>query len=387
MRKHLQITDRENAKHHALPKYSRKVKSFDGKNSAIFFERRKLYSLYGIPIFPVPEFFDLSSNGYNDELKDFFDELDTLLSTHKRIYLSFKMTKVVRLPMFLLIVALQEKHDAKIYPMYSSVSSWVNSLIDAAGAFSTAETRRKSMADRNVRRIPIISGSNQEFSTLADDLVEAISHKYYNGNIPALIEAKISQAILETLENVGRHAYPHERNDGNKKWWLVCSIGRVHTESEEYMFLAIYDQGRGIPLSFEDSKVFQNRIKKYYPEEYRTLILGEEAEANKRNIVKGFVRSLASSVISLRKTIGDSGMIYASMMHEITRIDDENHGQGSVSIKDVITTDPESKLLIHSCKGCYQFNRGHEKEDTKFEHKNELPGTLLQWSIKLDELN
>ncbi len=387
MRKKLQISDRENSKRNSLPRYYKKAHVFEGKENASFNGKRKLYTLYGVPIFPVPEYLDLSNNGFNDELKLFFEDLEELLSTNRHIYLSFEQTKQVKLPMFLLIVSLQEKYGAKISPMLSTVSPWVNRMIEASGSFASPEQRRAAMFDKDVSRIPVISGSNSEFETLADDLVDAISDKYYDGNIPPFIEAKISQAIIETLENVGRHAYPCENDDNNKRWWLICSIGPVHSESEDYMFLAIYDHGRGIPHSFEDSKVFQNRVKKHYPDEYRTLILGDDPNTGKTNAVQGLVRSLASKVISLRKTIGDSGMIYASMMHDITRIDDENHGQGSVSIKDVITNDPESKLLIHSSKGCYQFDRGHEHEDTTFEHNNELPGTLLQWSINLDELN
>ncbi|EJL6748771.1 hypothetical protein ODX99_001143 [Vibrio alginolyticus] len=387
MRRDLQLSDRENSKRNGLPKYRGSSTSFNGKKSENFNGKNKLYTLYGVPIFPVPENLDLSNNGFNDDLKNFFEELEDLLSTNRHIYLSFERTTVVRLPMFLLIIALQEKYQAKISPMLSSKSPWVNRMIEAAGSFSSSSHRRSTLFDKTVSRIPVISGSNCEFETLADDLVDAISDKYYDGQIPPHIEAKISQAIIETLENVGRHAYPSESDEEKKKWWLICSIGQVHADSEDYMFLAIYDQGRGIPLSFEDSQVFQNRIKKHYPKEYQTLILGEDPDTGKTSAVKGLVRSLASKVISLRKTIGDSGMIYGSMMHEITRIDDENHGQGSVSIKDVITNDPESKLIIHSCKGCYQFNRGSQKEDTTFEHKNELSGTLLQWSIKLDELN
>ncbi|EOS8311494.1 TPA: hypothetical protein RQK07_003333 [Vibrio vulnificus] len=387
MRRHLQLTDRENAKRNALPRHQGKARVFDGKESTTFNGKIRLDTLYGVPILPVPVCFDLSNNGFNSELKNFFEILDNLLSENRHIYLSFSQTKVARLPMFLLVVALQEKHNAKISPIFSTESPWVNRLIDSAGCFASSTRRREAMANNNIGRIPIISGSNKEFGTLADSLVEAISDKHYGGEIPPLIEAKISQAIIETLENVGRHAYPHERDDANKRWWLICSIGPVHSGSEDYMFLAIYDQGRGIPHSFEDSKVFQNRVKKHYPNEYKKLILGEDPTTSKVGTVTGLVRSLASKVISLRRTIGDSGMIYASMMHEITRIDDENHGQGSVSIKDVITNDPESKLLIHSSKGCYQFNRGGDKEDTMFEHENELPGTLLQWSIKLDELS
>jgi hypothetical protein len=94
-------------------------------------------------------------------------------------------------------------------------------------------------------------------------------------------------------------------------------------------------------------------------------------------------------IAPLRKTIGDAGLIYASMMHDITRLDDDSHGQGSESIKDVVTDDPHSKLFIFSNRGCYQYNKiqGNGEEHTRMELENELSGTLLQWSIKLDDLN
>ncbi|MEZ8193999.1 hypothetical protein [Vibrio cortegadensis] len=386
MRKHLQLADRANAKRVAHGRSQNNNHIFRGKGSIDTFNTRKLDTLFGVPIFPAPSDLDLSGSGFTNELKVFFEELEALLSTNNHIYLSFEHTSNAKLPMFLLIVALQEKHGSKITPILSR-SSWVNKLIEATGSFISATQRKKAMFDNNVSRIPIISGSNLEFENLADDLVDAISAKYYDNEIPPHIEARISQAIIETLENVGRHAYPCEKDDKNKKWWLICSIGQTHKDSDDYMFLAIYDEGRGIPHSFEDSKVFQNRVKKHYPKEYQALILGEDLNSDKTNAIQGLVRNIASRVRSLRKTIGDSGMIYASMMHEMTRIDDESHGQGSVSIKDVITNDPESKLIIFSNKGCYQFNRGHAKEDTIIEYENELSGSLLQWSIKLDELN
>lgn len=98
------------------------------------------------------------------------------------------------------------------------------------------------------------------------------------------------------------------------------------------------------------------------------------------------MRTAKSMIAPLRNTIGDSGLIHASMMHDMTSLDDDSHGQGSVSIKDIVTTDADSKLIILSNSGCYQYNKGGKEEHTRIELQNELSGTLLQWSIKLDEL-
>lgn len=387
MKRNLQIADSINAKRYLQTSRNKQRTVFEGTGSKQISTNLKITTLFGKPVLPAPRKLDLSDNGLNDDLSEFFVLLEALLESNKHIYISFKDTVIVRLPMFLMIVAIQDKYDAKISIIWSKESPYVNWLIQDAGAFLSAVERREAMYDLDVPRIPVISGSNEEFDELSEALVDAIRDKYYDGEIPPNIESRISQAIVETLENVGRHAYPNESLDSNKKWWLICSIGHNHASKQDrYMYLAIYDRGRGIPLSFEDSQVFQHRVKKYYPKEYRELVLGEDSEANKVGAVRGLLRSMKSYVKPLRDTIGDSGLIYASMMHDITRINDANHGQGSVSIKDVVTEDPDSCLLIFSNKGCYQYNKGSDEEHSRYEYKNELSGTLLQWSINLDEL-
>lgn len=388
MKKNLQLADRAYSKRYLSQgkRSNNKGYSFQGYDNTQIANLITVKTLWGKPVLNVPRSLDLSKAGVNDEISQFFSVLETLLQEHPHIYLSFEDTQSVRLPMFLLIIATQEQYDAKISVIWSKDAPYVNRLIKESGAFLPKEERRKLLFDDNYNLIPVISGSNYEFNDLSDDLVDAINEKYYDGNIPIEIEAKISQAIIETLENVGRHAYPSEPNDEEKKWWLICSIGYNDSIDEEYMFLAIYDTGRGIPQSFEDSQVFQNRVKKHYPEEYKNLIRGDDIDTSKLAALKGLARSMKSLVTPFRDAIGDSGLIHASMMHDMTRIDDESHGQGSVSIKDLVTNDKDSKLIIFSSKGCYQYNKGSENEHIRHEYANELRGTLLQWSIKLDEL-
>ncbi|TOB99858.1 hypothetical protein CGJ94_25350, partial [Vibrio parahaemolyticus] len=136
-----------------------------------------------------------------------------------------------------------------------------------------------------------------------------------------------------------------------------------------------------------DSPVFQNRVKRHYPQQYKTLIQGDDVARSKKHALTGIARTFGSYVLPFRNMIGDSGLIYASMMQDLTRLDDEDHGQGSKSIKDVITNDADSLLLVFSNKGCYQYNKGHSEEHSRIEHSHELPGTMLQWSINLDELD
>ncbi|CAH8242310.1 hypothetical protein HGG78_01965 [Vibrio aestuarianus] len=391
MKKNLQQLDRENAKRYLKPRSSsRKPKTiFEGIGIKELSKYETINTLFNKPILPIPEYLDLSIEGFSQELVVFFALLENLLMEHNHIYLSFKETKKVRLPMFLMIVALQDKYKAKISIIWATNDhKTVNRSIIEAGSFDSAAIRRATLADSNDRRIPVISGSNAEFVDFPDILVDAIRDKYYGGDIPSEVEEKISQAITETLENVGRHAYPEENKDINKKWWLICSVGQSDYHSnDKYMYLAIYDAGRGIPSSFPDSPVFQNRVRKHYPNEYNQLIHGNSTGTGKRNAIVGLARTMKSYVTPFRAMIGDSGLIFASMMQDLTRLDDEDHGQGSKSIKDVITEDTDSKLLVFSNKGCYQYNKGHSEEHTRVEHSHELPGTMLQWSINLDELD
>ncbi|USD67156.1 hypothetical protein [Vibrio sp. SCSIO 43136] len=394
MKKYLPIYDREWAKRRTASKRNRirkKRSIFDGKSSIVV-NGKTLQTLFNKPIYEVPRILDISGGQLTNELKTFFDGLEELCEKFDRIYLTFKKTEVARYPMYLIIVAIQEKYGTKISVMWSD-SPGINYQISTTGFYLASHKRREMMRNSNIGQIPVISGSNQEFGDLADDLVDAISDKYYDGSMPSEVEFKISQAIIETVENVGRHAYPHVNDNHDKKWWLICSIGDTDYDDGKHMFLAIYDTGRGIPMSFEDSHVFQHRVKSHYPEEYNRLIQGSEATDNKKNVVRALLRTAKSIFKPLRETIGDSGMIYASMMHEVTRIDDQNHGQGSISIKDVVTDDPGSHLIITSDKGWYQYDKGAKNEDgMDDEHSlrelaNSMPGTFIQWSIKLHDFD
>jgi hypothetical protein len=389
MKKKLQQLDREYTHSRrylsSLNKGTKDKHIFKGGGSTIV-EQMSLKTLFGKPILDVPTIMNFVTTKLDDVLAQFLADLNTVLAEYTHIYLSFEKTEEVKLPMLLTIYAIQEKHNAKISIIWSKESKLVNRSLSESGMFSSIKLRRGYLFDSEVPYIPVISGSNQEFLDLSDHLVDAINDKYYGKCMPHNIESRISQAIIETLENVGRHAYPHDPNDTNKKWWLICSVYQPRQKDERLMYLAIYDAGRGIPLSFEDSKVFQHRVKQHYPDEYNQLIHGTEKDVSKTGRVRQFVRTMSAMISPLRESIGDSGLIYASMMHDMTRLDDPNHGQGSVSIKDVVTDDKDSNLIIISNKGCYQYNKGSDEEHIMFELQNELPGTLIQWSIKLDEL-
>ncbi|WP_457803129.1 hypothetical protein [Vibrio cholerae] len=373
MKRVLQISDREWAQRHTPRARNKRRLHFEGTGHIKLTDVQRLKTLYGKPVLPAPKRFDLSDHGLTDELADFLTVFEYLLSQYSRVYLSFESTVSIRLPMFLILVALQEKYNAKVSVMWSKKSPTVNKMIRDSGEFRPAVIRRNNMLNPNYPRIPVISGSNQEFSDLSEELVDAIRDKFYNGDMPDNIESKVSQAIIETLENVGRHAYPTERDQSMKKWWLICSIGHVSQSEEDYMYLAIYDRGRGIPLSFDDSKVFRHRVKKYYPNEYDALFTGGGTTTSKTAAIKKLAKNMISYVQPLRESIGDAGLIYASMMHDMTRIDDDSHGQGSVSIKDVITDDENSNLIIFSNKGCYQYSRGSDDEHIKLDQKMSYP--------------
>lgn len=394
MKKKLQDKDRELSKRvNYTPGLRGNSHTIFTGNDFISFNGKMLKTLFKSPVLTVPVNFDILSTNYGDEFVGFLQDFEALLSKKAHIYLSFSETIEAKLPMFLLLYAIHDKYNCKISIIWSRKSGFVNKMIRNSGSFKCASERNQAMFDTGQEHIPVISGSNQEFQTFPDALVDAIKDKYYHGDMPDNIEARISQAVIETLENVGRHAYPESPLDKDKKWWLICSIGTNGNTNDEYMYLAIFDAGRGIPLSFGDSTVFQARVKKNYPKEFSELLHGKQSESSKKDHIRRFLRTAKAMITPLRSTIGDSGLIHASMMHDITRLDDENHGQGSKSIKDVVTDDVHSKLFIFSNRGCYQYNKvkgdaeSCKEEHNRMELKNELSGTLLQWSIRLNDLN
>ncbi|MBH0076129.1 hypothetical protein I6F48_11220 [Pseudoalteromonas sp. SWYJ118] len=339
-------------------------------------ERKKNFKLGGSEIINAPESLDLIQ-GSEILCHSFFDNLrESLLLDPACIYLSFKNTKVIKATAILVVYSIidqaREINNArtKISIIWSKKAQRVNKTIIETGVFLRSKEREK-MID-SAPSLPIIMGDNSRASELSDRIVDYILDDDHYKGASAEKEQEISSAIQETVENVGRHAYPDTENHEDKKWWFTCDrIG-------ENLFIVIYDAGIGIPSSLsENNAVMLARVNQLYPSEYSGCTKESIESDSKADKLKAII-----NIKFLRKALSDEQLIRAAMHVDITSTDLDQHGQGSKSIKGLITKNENSFLLMLSNYGFYRYSESEEDNENSVSHSEfKIPGTLIQWSL------
>jgi hypothetical protein len=214
--------------------------------------------------------------------------------------------------------------------------------------------------------LPIVSSVGNKHM---EEIVDFIQEKVYQGNMAPKTEHAYGDAVSETINNVRLHAYPDLEVE-QKKWWLICSV------IENVLYLAIYDMGIGIPKTVLDKPWFLASLEAFYPSAYEDLL--ESFPSLRESGLKAFIP----------KKIQDSQLIYLSMKGDVTGTKRTKHGQGSKSIKALVDETEDGKLWVFSNNGLYVFKENAEDEvDASFQARlklpMKLPGTLVQWNIKL----
>jgi len=240
---------------------------------------------------------------------------------------------------------------------WSRKSSAVNSMLRRTGLKKLLTTGDSIHTFSSMRDLPIVNGvGNQHY----DDIVDFIIERYFNKNVNPDTEHLISDALSETINNVGRHAYPSfEQND--KPWWLMCDV------IGNQLYLAIYDRGVGIPKTVVEKKWFLASLEETYPDlhgEYKEMF-GDD---------KGILEFFTI------KKYKDAELIYLSMLGDVSGTKESKHGQGSKSFKALVNDTDGGSLWVYSSKGLYKF----EDEDSKpqvYKLPKDIGGTLNQWNI------
>lgn len=338
------------------------------------FQKNK--KLFGNEIVNAPIFVSLHK-GDERICDDFFDNLrQSLKRNPTHIYLSFKDTKILKATSILVIYSIIDHAreingtQTKIGIIWSKQSKTVNSVIEGSGRFLRANQREDMIA--SAVTLPVIMGDNHRVNDLIDKFIDHILSNKHFKNCPPEKEQQIASAIQETVENVGRHAYPETKNHQDKKWWFCCD--RI----ENNLFIVIYDSGIGIPSSFSDNNaVMLTRVNALYPDECKGSTHDSINDDSAKTKVTAFL-----NVKMLKKKLHDGQLIRAAMHVDVTSIDLNQHGQGSKSIKGLITDDENSFLLMYSNYGFYRYSKDTEdNEQCVSNRKYCIPGTLIQWSI------
>lgn len=293
-------------------------------------------------------FIDYINNGFNPEV----DVLD------------FSQTKEVKTAaVTLLYSVLEQALDGfdKSVKFSRPASGKANGMLRSFNIYKLLSGSEISYDIAKAEVIPIISSVNDNY---VDDVCEFIKYRFFSDGLTAEEIAEkdyaLGSAVSETVENVNVHAYP--RVEGVKKrWWLCCDV------FDDEIFLVIYDLGVGIPNTVHEKKWFKGALKTSRPKVYEEL----KAISNKQSFLSGLFNKLK-----------DEDLIYISMLDDFSGTNQEKHGQGSKSIKSLVSETNNGVLWVYSGKGLYKFkNTATEPELSHLPLG--IPGTLIQWNIKL----
>ncbi len=239
----------------------------------------------------------------------------------------------------------------------STKSERVNTVVKRTNLLKLIQDDKFEYRFKGGDFLPIVSGASNLY---IDDIVDHIQYQLYGNKMNDETEHAYGDAVSETINNVNRHAYPAEPLSENKRWWLMCEV------FDKELYLAIYDSGVGMPKTVVEKTWFVSSLRKSSPKLYNELAA----------VQPGIEKQL------IMPKIYDAMLIFLSMQGDITGTGEDKHGQGSKSIRKLVSECATGHLLIFSNSGVYSFR----DEGTSPELHNlpqAFPGTLIQWNIKL----
>jgi hypothetical protein len=288
----------------------------------------------------------------------------------KECVVDFSNTRSASAPALLSIYAAIENAnqngDCKSRIAWSQESPAVNKLLKRLNFNLLIQNKLITYDFTKMNDLPIISSVGSQHM---DEIIDFIQSKFYQNEMSPEVEYAYGDAVSETINNVRLHAYPDLEQD-QKKWWLICDV------YGDELYLAIYDLGIGIPKTVLEKQWFLASLESVYPSEYKELL--ESSPGFKSGWVKAYVP----------QRIKDSQLIYLSMQGDVTGTKKSKHGQGSKSIKALVNDTDDGKLWVFSNNGLCTFDEENEGEEDDFGYAifklpKKLPGTLVQWNIKL----
>lgn len=213
--------------------------------------------------------------------------------------------------------------------------------------------------------LPVVSGTgNLHTGKIIDFLLNRIE-SLTNFRASAEVEFILSDAIQETIHNVDQHAYPNQSSD-TKQWWLLSEV------YEEYLYLAIFDAGVGIPETISNNKNTPAALKKLYPEAYKKV-------RSKHKFIDNFL-----SII--KQEIPHQQLIFLSMQGDVSSTSDSGRGQGSKSMEALVAGYEQGKLHVYSSHGHYLYEKQQSLSYTRAKGLSiPINGTLIYWRVKINE--
>ncbi|MDO6747177.1 hypothetical protein [Gilvimarinus sp. 1_MG-2023] len=235
-----------------------------------------------------------------------------------------------------------------------SLRGRVKTVVEASGIIDLLLGRAPINRDVNSQQLPIMSGNTTEVPP-HDQIIDHIQQKVY-GDLSPEVESALGDALSEVFVNVKDHAYPEELladlSIEGRRWWAICSV------FDQQLFLAIYDFGVGIPRTIGDEHWAVSKLRKKLPSDR--------------------LKSLLSS---------DGNTIGIAMVAGKNRRNEEKHGQGSISMHELVKQNPTGELWVYSGSGRYHWHHKQSQDEQEHSIKDygtSIPGTLVQWNVKVE---
>ncbi|KNE85439.1 hypothetical protein [Aggregatibacter aphrophilus] len=323
-------------------------------------------------IFRCPRIFTIYNNEYRNESLAFINSLDLIIKNNlTEVTISFFSCIDIKAAAMVLLYSKLEtilaSSHVKIHFLFSPFYGDLQLLLKKSGfAYLLKHRKSKNNLERGQEGMPIISGVGGKFR---DEIIDFIQYQIYKNKLTPEQEHILSDAIYEAINNVTLHAYP-EHDACHRPWWLMCDL------FENELYLVLYDQGSGIPKTFcKGNKLFDSIDWE-----------SDEAKQVLTELIDKFGLSQNISIPSIEAiSTSESTAIHLAMTDDITRMtgkDEEKHGQGSKSIKKLVSSHENGTLWVFSCGGLMKY-----LNDDTLPELVDLPipinGTLIQWNIKV----
>ncbi|URJ85781.1 hypothetical protein M9411_03505 [Pasteurella multocida] len=325
--------------------------------------------LYG-SLFRCPEYLTVYDEKFYEKTLGFINSLE-MIATHKikKAKISFVNCKELKAAAIVLLYAKLDSiiklYDIELEIIGSITSPKVNKMLKISGFYELLN--RKGTLEHKFNEfesfLPVINGVGGQYR---DEIVDFIKEKIYKNGLSPSQEHIYGDAIQEAINNVSIHAYPNSAPE-HKKWWVKCDL--VHDE----LFLVLYDQGEGIPSTFVKGNKLFDEI-----DWNSDMALEVFSEVRKRF-------NLDIDRLDPQFSSKDSVAISLAMYGDLTRMegkDELKHGQGSKSIKKLVSSNQNGVLWVFSNSGLFKY----ENEDTLpvlADFSQSINGTLIQWNIKV----
>lgn len=322
--------------------------------------------LLGQELITAPETISIYDiDGDNSAYKKTLDFLDQIKKRYKveNCIVDFSSTKTITAAALVVVYAEIESactgRGGKASIRWSGAPK-VNSVLRSSNLPRLISGHEIKYSLDTAKTMPIVSsvGNNQ-----MDEIIDFIQSGIYKDKMSPDTEYIYGDAVSETINNVGLHAYPSYEAD-EKRWWLTCeTFGKK-------LYLAIYDRGVGIPKTVVRHDWFLPSLRLTHPEEYK-------------NLMTDYPELEATGLSGLFATrLPDENLILLSMRGDVTGTKQHKHGQGSKSIMALVSETDDGMLWVFSNHGLLTYSKEDNRPKlAKLDKK--FPGTLVQWNIEI----